>query len=95
MDTTTFSTALTRFVQHVSQEGGMTIKDIRLEIRNERLTELSDWSNQDLDAIEVHAAKLADDAPLDEVLTLPFDYDPVSCAAAVSSICSPSPFAWT
>lgn len=90
---------LPRLVEQVSMSGQtqastMTINDLLLGIREIRLTEISDWSRQDLDSIELHAARFDGEAPLTDVLGQPTREDAAELAVAGSSICSPSPFAW-
>lgn len=100
MEVTTIPTSLQKFVQHVSSQSGngqirpLTIHDLRLGIRSERISEISAWSNQDLDVIEVHAAGFDGNEPLESVLSLPAEAA-LSGAVSVSSICGYSPFAWT
>ena len=99
MENVKITRALTKFVQHVSQchsEHGrpLTVNDLRLGIRSVRMSEISDYSDHDLDVIEVHAAQIDSNAPLESVFNTPLAVDPAACVAVVSSISSPSPFAW-
>ena len=88
---------LRKFVQEVSAHHSgdrpLTINDLRLAIRDERMAEIREWSIQDLDGIELQAARFDGDAPLESVLSVA--EDAATEAACVSSIPSPSPFAWT
>lgn len=100
MDRTSLTTALSKFIQQVTQVCGgqdrpLTVNDLRLGIRNARMSEISDWSDHLLDFIEVHAAQFGDNVPLECVLELPAEGDHSAYAVSVSSICSPSAFAWT
>jgi len=100
MEYATLTSILPKFVQQLSQDcsrhdGSLTVNDLRLGIRSERLSEIRDWSNYQLDAIEVHVAQFDDDAPLEHVFNLTSEADQAANAVSVSSICSPSPFAWT
>jgi hypothetical protein len=94
------TTVLRKFIAQELQRGDgdirpLTMMDFRLGIRSVRLTEFRDWSNHDLDLMEVHAARFEDNALLEHALQLPADSETAPCAASVSSMCSPSPFAWT
>lgn len=90
---------LLRFVDQIASEHTadrrLTVNDLKVGIRNERLSELSDWSNCELDSIELHAARFAGESSLSSVLDLPFERYPANKERLVSSICAPSPFAWT
>jgi hypothetical protein len=97
MENTGIPAALPMFVDHVVQHYGAddrepTVNDLRLGIREVRMSEIREWSNDDLDEIEVHAARFDGDEPLSCVFNLPSggDSEPLS----VASICAPSPFAW-
>jgi len=99
MELAALSTVLSKFVQQVLPGDGrhdrpLTINDLRLGIRGVRMSEISDWSNRQLDVIEVLAARFDGNAPLESVLNLPFESDQAAYTASASSICSPSPFAW-
>lgn len=99
MEVTSFPTAIEKFVQQVTrfnddQVRPLTINDLRLGIRSERISEISGWSNQDLDVIEVHAAGFDGNEPLESVLSLPAE-TALPGAVTASSICCYSPFAWT
>jgi hypothetical protein len=99
MENTNVTESLPKFVRHVSQsfdghERPLTINDLRLCIRTARMSEISDWSNHDLDGIELHASKFDGYAPLETVFSKTPESDS-AVFANVSSICSPSPFAWT
>jgi hypothetical protein len=99
MDNQRLSTVLRTFIKHVSEgadqsDRPMRVIDLRLAIRNARLSEITEWSSHHLDGIEVHAARFADDAPL-EIILESQSLEAQDSTLAVSSICSPSPFAWT
>ena len=72
----------------------LVVNDLKLTIRDQRMSEVSDWSNFDLDVAEAHAARFDGDAPLESVFHVPVDNDRESVASAVASICAPSPVAW-
>ena len=100
MENAGLTKVLPKFVQQVVQSNSrhgrpLTVNDLRLGIRSMRMCEVCDWSNRHLDAIEVHAAQFDGNAPLEEVLNVPSEGDQSAYAASVSSICAPSPFAWT
>ena len=100
MENTRLVTALPKFVEQVLKSDGeqdrpLRVHDLRLGIRSIRMTEISEWSDHDLDILEVHAAPFDGNALLESVLSLPVEGDPATYAASVSSICSPSPYAWT
>ncbi len=100
MDKKTIIDALPKFVKYVSEafDGSvrqLTINDLRLCIRTARMSEISEWSNNELDGIEVHASKFDGSAPLETVLSETPESDPATYGDSVSTICSPSPFAWT
>jgi hypothetical protein len=100
MSHTRFTTRLQEMVNeiangHSGRTRPLTVDDLRLRIRAERITEISGWSNRDLDAIELHAAQYDGHAPLDCVLRFDVPGTLSVPAASVSSICAPSPFAYT
>lgn len=100
MENAILTTVLPEFVSQVSRRDSrhdrpLTINDLRMSIRSERMSETRDWSDRHLDVIEVHAAQLDGNAPLEHIFNLPSEIDEAAYAASVSSICSPSPFAWT
>jgi hypothetical protein len=72
-----------------------TVTDLRLGIRNLRLTEFRNWSGHDLDLMEVHAAQFDDGEALERVLEIPTENSSAPVATALSTVGSPSPFAWT
>ena len=99
MKTTELNAILPKFVQQISQDfighsRPLRVSDLRLAIRNARMTEISPWSNHDLDLIEVHAAQFDATDPLGCVLDPPANGYRTLDVASVSSICAPSPFAW-
>jgi len=100
MEIASLPAVLSRFLEQVSPGDGrhdrpLTVNDLRLSIRDVRMSEIRDWSNSHLDVIEVHAARFDGDAPLECVLDLPSEADQAAYAATAPAICSPSPFAWT
>lgn len=100
MEYAILTTVLPKFVSQVSQRDSrhdrpLTVNDLRLSIRSARMSEIRDWSNRQLDVIEVHADQFDGNAPLEHIFNLPSECDEAAYAASVSSICSPSPFAWT
>jgi hypothetical protein len=100
MEIASLPTVLLKFVEQVLPNDGqyerpLTVNDLRLGVRNERMSEIRDWSNRHLDEVEIFAARFDGDAPLERILELPAESDLAACAATASSICSPSPFAWT
>jgi len=91
---------LSKFLAQVSPGDGrydrpLTVNDLRLSVRSERMSELRDWSNRHLDEVEIFAARFDGDAPLECVLNLPAEGDQAAYAATTREVCSPSPFAWT
>ena len=90
---------LSRFVEQFANgdiaNGLRTVDDLKSGIRQERMTELSDWSNCELDSIELHAAQFSGESPLNSVFEKPFDRYPADKSCSVSKLCAPSPFAWT
>lgn len=98
LNTTTM--AVRKFVQQISHSCSgtgrkLTVNDLRMSIRNECMSELSDWSNHDLDLVEALAALFINTTPLACVLNVPSEYDQTGYVPCVSSLHSPSPFAWT
>ena len=100
MDIASLPTVLSKFLEQVSPGDGrydrpLTVNDLRLSVRNQRMSELRDWSNGNLDVIEIHAARFDSEAPLECVLNLPAEGDQAADTATTFELCSPSPFAWT
>lgn len=92
--------ALPMFVQHVQGRSGenriLTVSDLHNAIRHIRMSEISEWSDHDLDVVEVHASRFDGTLPVESVLHSSIEIkDREHAAVSVSSICSPSPFAWT
>ncbi len=80
------------------RDGGarpLTVTDFRLGIRSLRLTEFRDWSGHDLDLMEGHATRFGDGEALERVLEIPTENASAPVATALSTVGSPSPFAWT
>ena len=99
MENAKLTAVLRKFLQqivqcHGGQDRPLTVNDLRLGIRSERMSEMRDWLNHDLDVMEVHAAQFEGSAALECVVNRPIDGDQAAVATSVSSICSPSPFAW-
>lgn len=90
---------LSRFVEHVTRESdsnnSLTVNHVKLGIRAERMSEITNWANSDLDAIELHVAQFDGNAPLTVVFDQPFDRYPVDNGRSLAGVCAPSPFAWT
>jgi hypothetical protein len=100
MEIAILPTVLLKFVEQVLPNDGqherpLTVNDLRLGVRNERMSEIRDWSNHHLDEVEIFAARFDSDAPLESVLSHSTDDDAPAFADCASSICAPSPFAWT
>ena len=90
------SEAFLQFVEFVKEsrtELGreLNVLDLRLECRDQRLTEFSDWSARDLDLIEQQVACYDNEAPLAQVVSA----NPPTASQDGSWLHSPSPFAWT
>ena len=73
MENEKLTKALARLVQHMidsePQKGdAFTVKHLRLKIRSERMLETSNWTDEDLDLVEVHAAKFDTSCLLDKVV---------------------------
>jgi hypothetical protein len=99
MKTEKLATALPRFIQQVTQaqtaaDRPLTINDLRVSIRSERLSEISDWSTPVLDLVEVQAAQFEEATPLQAALSVAIEDVPEASRVAVASICGPSPVAW-
>ena len=100
MENEKLSSVLRKFVKQVSECYGshdrpLTINDLRLGIRNLRMSEITDWHNHELDVIEVHASQFDGSEPMESALTLPSEGETVVNPVTLSSICAPSPYAWT
>ena len=100
MDGSILETQLPRFVDQVKRlsnglDRAVSVDDLRLGIRHERMLEISNWPNHVLDTIEVYASRFQGQTPLEQILNPPSDVIQSTDAASVSSICAPSPFAWT
>jgi hypothetical protein len=99
MKTEKLATGLPRFIQQMTQvqtvaDRPLTINDLRVSIRSERLSEISDWSTPLLDLMELHAAQFAEATPLEAALSVSIEDNPEASSVAVASICGPSPVAW-
>ncbi len=94
------SDLLVRFVElvdrkHAKDGQALTVNDLRVEVRAERLTELSEWPSPDLEAIEQEAALYGDDASLTDLASGKLQFAAGADSQAVSWPDSPSPVAWT
>ena len=99
MENKKLTKALTKLIQQVlvndrQKSDLVTVRDLRLQIRRERLTETSEWSDEDLNLVEVHAAQFNGDHSIDKILAIS-KYDAAPLMESVGAICAPSPFAWT
>ncbi len=90
---------LCRFVEQIviaeGTRGPLTVNDLKVGIRRERLSELTDWPNHKLDPIELHLAQFAGEEPFDSVFEVLFERYPEKKGRSVSGLCAPSPYAWT
>jgi hypothetical protein len=89
---------LVRFVEHLRQdrrqhEADLTVLDLRLACRTQRLTEYSNWSASDLDLIEREAVCYGNQANLTQLLS--GAVEPMPLTGDSAWLHSPSPFAWT
>ena len=85
------------FVEHVmktraADERALVVLDLRLECREQRLTEYADWPIAELELIEQEAAGYGDETELSRLLSGEAKPNPVH---TVSWPHSPSPVAWT
>lgn len=88
---------LIRFVEYLknttrASESELTVLDVRLVCRGQRLMEYADWPASELDLIEHEAAGYGDEADLAQVLSGTVQPTPIK---ADSWLDSPSPYAWT
>ncbi len=93
------SELLLRFVKSVEQRTTdkpreMTVKDLHVEVRAERLTEYSEWSFQALDSIEEEAVRYEGNTQLKDVIARTVKLAPVTSSQAIAWTSSPSPVAW-
>jgi hypothetical protein len=90
------SEQLLNFIQsvrnHPDSETNMTVLQLRLVCRNQRLTEYPDWPPQDLDCIEQEIACYEDEAPLEHVIS---GQARPRRAPDSGWLNSPSPFSWS
>ena len=89
------SSTLLKFMEQVSKStnreiGQLTICDLMVGVREERLAEIGSWSNHDLDLIESHASLFSYSDPIESVLKAA----PANGMESTLGISSPSPFAW-
>jgi hypothetical protein len=82
------------YVRHARGQNGrdLTILDVRLECRAERLSEYSDWPVWELEAIEQEAVSYGAEASLTEVISGAVQPNVVQ---SDSWLHSPSAYAWT
>ena len=97
MQNGTLTQRLSRFIEFVQRTRGeesrsLTVLDLRLECRAQRLAEYADWSTTELDLIEREAAHYGDDTCLSTLLAGGVRPSPVESAWWLHS---PSVFAWT
>ena len=90
----TASPTLLKFVEQIThssnkEAGQLTINDLVVGVRQERLSEVGTWSNSDLDLIEAHASLFSYTDPIESVLQ-----SSAAEAEKVTCISSPSPVAW-
>jgi len=92
MEHEALTTAVPKFVQQIQAHNGrnriLTVNDLRLGIRSARMSETSEWSERELDLVEVHAARFDSSAPLDRVLdlSLPGHVDALSVTTILRAI---------
>lgn len=81
-------------VRNSRRKNGYELKvfDLRLECRDQRMSEYSDWLASELDSVEEEAACYGDETDLTQVLS---GAAQPSAGRAHSWLHSPSPFAWT
>ena len=89
---------LVRFVEYLRNSGrqngcDLTVLDLRLECRAQRLTEYPKWPAGELDLIECEAAGYGNEAILTQLLSGTLESTPMN--ADYSWLHSPSPVAWT
>ena len=99
MENEKLTKALARLVQHMIDSeprrgDAFTVKHVRLKIRSERMLETSNWTDEDLDLVEVHAAQFDSSCLLHDIVAVSKQAKAQS-RAAVGAINAPSPFAWT
>ena len=97
MSTRTLSNHFVEFVYLVEKTQAtngraMSVIDLRLECRTQRLTEYADWQMTDLEQIEQEAARYGNETPLSQILS---GEAVANSIEPFSWIDSPSPFAWT
>lgn len=91
------SERLVHFVEHVRKTQvasgrALRVLDLRLECRNQRLTEYADWPMTELELIEQEAASYGNETELSQLLSGEVGPKPI---LAHTWLHSPSPFAWT
>ena len=89
------SSKLLKFVEQVSRStnrevGQLTICDLMVSVREERMAEIGSWTNRDLELIESHASLFSYSDPVENALKAS---QPDEHGNAVR-ISTPSPVAW-
>ena len=97
MQNGTMTERLSRFIEFLQRSHGenarsLTVLDVRLECRAQRLAEYADWPTSELDLIECEAARYGDQTCLSTLLAGAVRPSPVE---SVPWLHSPSLFAWT
>ena len=97
MQNGTLSERLVHFIEHVQKtrnagSGVLKVLDLRLECRNERLTEEADWPITELDLIEQEATCYGNETELAKLLLGEVQPQPIEADCWIHS---PSLFAWT
>lgn len=91
----TASSTLLKFVEQVSEStnrevGQLTICDLMVGVREERMAEIGSWTNRDLDLIESHASLFSYSDPVENAL----NGSPAGETNGFARVCTPSPVAW-
>ncbi len=91
------SERLVSFIEHVqethdAENGMLRVLDLRLECRNQRLTEECDWASAELDLIEQEVIGYGDETEIAKLLSGEAQPTPVEANRWMNS---PSAFAWT
>lgn len=89
------SSTLLKFVEQVSEStnrevGKLTICDLMVGVREERLAEIGSWSSRDLELIEVQASHFLLSDPIESV----FQASPSGQNSKTPRLSTPSPVAW-
>lgn len=91
------SERLAHFIEHVQEthharDGMLKVLDLRLECRNQRLSEEGDWPSAELDLIEEEAIAYGDETEIAKLLSGEVQPHPVEANCWINS---PSAVAWT